>query len=285
MMQYFNKNKEKMRKIKQFCKFVKVDFSFILLFIVSFLIDDLKLYLWNVVFVILHELSHLLVSKKLGYLPKKIHLTFFGASLEGDDDFLIQDEIKIILAGPILNFFVIIFCYLMFWFKPESYIFLSDILIANWSIFLFNMLPIFPLDFGRILLVFFNKKYDRKQALLKVKKVSIFVVGFLFCVYLVSCFFVFNFTLGFVAVNLFCLTVSNTSGTSFKRQLFVDLKLKKINRGLIERVVYVEQGCENFKLYKFIDEYHYFKFVFLDKNGDVSGVLYEKELYEKDGLI
>ena len=284
-MQYFNKNEEKMRKIKQFCNFVKIDFSFILLFVVSFLIDDLKLYLWNVVFVILHELSHLVVSKKLGYLPKKIHLTFFGASLEGDDDFLIQDEIKIILAGPLFNFCVIIFCYLMFWFEPESYIFLSDILLANWSIFLFNMLPIFPLDFGRILLVIFNKKYDRKEALLKVKKVSIFVVGFLFCVYLVSCFFVLNFTLGFVAINLFCLTVSNTVGTSFKRQLFVNLKLKKINRGLIERVVYVVQGCVNFKLFKFIDEYHYFKFIFLNEQGDVVGVMYEKELYEKDGLI
>ena len=46
--------------------------------------------------------------------------------LEGNDDFLISDEIKIVLAGPLFNFFVAIFCYLCFWFEPETYIFLYD---------------------------------------------------------------------------------------------------------------------------------------------------------------
>ena len=79
--------------------------------------------------------------------------------------------------------------------------------------------------------------------------------------------------------------MKSSEGTSFKRQLFVDLKLKKIKNGLIERVVYVGEHYPRFKLYKFIDEYHYFKFVFLSESGDVLFELHEKELYQLDGLI
>ena len=48
-------------------------------------------------------MSHFLVAKKLGYIPNKIRLTFFGASLEGYDDFLISDEIKIAVYAMILE--------------------------------------------------------------------------------------------------------------------------------------------------------------------------------------
>ena len=230
-------------------------------------------------------MSHFFVSKKLGYLPKKIHLTFFGASLEGDDDFLLEDEIKIVLAGPMFNLCVVILCYLSFWFEPETYIYLSDILMANWSIFLFNILPIYPLDMGRLLLVIFNKKYARKIALEKTKKVSSFIVGILFAVFLVSFFFEFNFTLGFVCVNLASLLLKTSKDTSYKRQIFASKKFARIEKGLIERTVYVRENCPHYKLYKFIDEYHYFRFVFMNKNNEQVDELTAVELYQLDGLL
>ncbi len=285
MMQYFNKNDKKLQKIADFFKVFKIDFSFLLLLCLAFLLDEMKLYFYHVIFVVLHEMSHFVVSKKLGYLPKKIHLTFFGASLEGDDDFVLDDEIKIVLAGPIFNFLVVIFCYLMFWFKPESYIFLSDILVANWSILLFNFLPIFPLDFGRFLLVVFNKKYERRDALLKVKKISSWFVCFMFCVFLISFFFSFNFTLGFVCVNLASLLMKSSTDTSYKRSLFVDKKFQKLKKGLIERNVYVDENCPNFKLYKFIDDYHFFNFIFLSKDSKEVRRISEIELYKQDNMI
>ena len=285
MKQYFNKNDKKLQKIADFFKVFKIDFSFLLLLCLAFLLDEMKLYFYHVVFVVLHEISHLVVSKKLGYLPKKIHLTFFGASLEGDDDFVLDDEIKIVLAGPIFNFLVVIFCYLMFWFEPESFIYLSDVLMANWSILLFNFLPIFPLDFGRFLLVMFNKKYERRDALLKVKKISSCFVCLMFCVFLISFFFSFNFTLGFVCVNLASLLMKTSNDTSYKRSLFVSKKFQKLTKGLIERNVYVDAECPNFKLYKFIDDYHFFNFIFLSKESKEVRRLSEIELYRQDKMI
>ena len=69
--------------------------------------EETKFYVWYILSLFLHELCHFFVAKKLGYYPKKIKLNFFGAVLEGDDDFVLKDELKIILAGPLFNFFVI----------------------------------------------------------------------------------------------------------------------------------------------------------------------------------
>lgn len=280
MLQYFNQIRQKMRKNTKFLSFIKIDFSFLLLLILALFLEEIKLYFVYVVFIILHELSHFLVAKKLGYMPEKIHLTFFGASLEGYDDFLFRDEIKIILAGPLFNFFVIVLCYLSFWFNPETYIFLYDILVANLSIFLFNMLPIYPLDMGRFLLANLSKNNMRNVAVKKVKKMSFLVVIFIFIVFLISFFFEYNFSLGFVCVNLVRLLFKSSKETSYKRQLFVSRKLKFLSKGLFERTVYVKDTSKLFELFKFIDDSHYFKFVFLDSQGNKTKEMSEIEVYK-----
>lgn len=285
MIHYFNKNRQKLRKIFKKLSFIKLDFSFLILFVLAIFLDEIKVYFMYVVFIILHEISHFFVAKKLGYLPEKIHLTFFGASLEGYDDFLFSDEIKIVFAGPVFNFLVIIVCYLSFWFEPETYNFLNDILIVNWSILLFNILPIFPLDMGRILLAFYSKNNMRNDAILKVKKLSFLIIIFMFILFLLSFFFDYNFSFGFVCVNLFRLLFSSVSETSYKRQLFVYRKLKFMKKGLFERKVYIWENAKLFELFKFIDDSHYFKFVFVDSKGKSVNEISEIELYQKCELI
>lgn len=279
MSQYFNKIKQKVRKNVSVLSFVKIDISFFLLLILALFLEEIKLYFIYVLFIILHELSHFFVAKKLGYLPQKIHFTFFGASLEGYDDFLFSDEIKIIIAGPLFNFLVIVFCYLCFWFNPESYIFLNDILTANLSIFLFNILPIYPLDCGRFILANLSKKHLRNVAVEKVKRLSFLIVFFLFILFLMSFFFEYNFSFGFVCVNLTRLLFKTTEETSYKRQLFVSRKFKILKKGLFERTVYVNEKTRLFELFKFIDDSHYFKFVFIDEFGNVRSKMSEIELY------
>lgn len=285
MKQYFNKISEKMRKNVKILSFVKIDISFLLLLFLAVVLEEVKLYFIYVIFIILHELSHFFVAKKLGYLPQKIHLTFFGASLEGYDDFLFHDEMKIIIAGPFFNFCVIVFCYLCFWFRPESFIFLNDILVANLSIFLFNILPIYPLDMGRFILAKLSKKHLRNDAVKKVKKYSLFVILFLFFVFLLSFFFEYNFSFGFVCVNLVRLLFKSGKETSYKRQLFVSRKLKFLKKGLFERAVYVPEKTKLFELFKFIDDTHYFRFIFLDDLGTKVKEMSEVEIYKACDFI
>lgn len=285
MKPYFNHFVEKMRKIKKCGIFLKLDFSFVLMFFLACFLNEQRVYLLFVLFICLHEMSHFLVAKKLGYCASRIRLNFFGASLEGLDDFSLDDEIKIVLAGPLLNFFVVILCYLSFWFYPESYHYLNEILLVNWSIFLFNFLPIFPLDFGRILLAVFSKKRMRKDALKIVKNVSIISIIFLFLIYLISFFFELNFSLGFVCVNLMILHCKSAKDTSFKRAIFIYRKFKLLSKGLIERNIYLNCKTNLSSVFKYIDDYHFVNFIFLD---DSLNYVYEKselDIYKDMGFL
>lgn len=274
-----------MRYFAEKCSFVKVDFSFVFIFVLAIFLEEVWLYFMFVVFGLLHELAHYFVAKKLGYLAKNIRLNFFGASLEGCDDFALSDEIKIILAGPLFNLFVVILCYLSFWFYPESYNFLYEVLIANWSLFLFNFLPVFPLDLGRILLAVFSIKLKRIDAIKRVRKLSLIFIILLFGLFLTSFFFEFNFSLGFVAVNLASLLFSSSEDTSYKRSMFAEKKLKLLRKGLIERKIYVEDGTPYFKLFKFIDDYHFLSFVFVDSDMREVEILSETDFYKLQGLM
>ena len=281
----FNKIDEKLRKIVKNLSFFKVDFSFGLLFVLALFLDSIKVYFIYIVFLFFHELCHFFVAKKFGYMPEKVHLSFFGASLEGYDDFNFYDEIKIVLAGPVFNLFVVVICYVLFWLFPEISVVFNDILYVNLSILLFNILPIYPLDMGRFLLAKFSKSSKRSIALKKVKIISMWFIFILFGLFLFSFFFKFNFSLGFVCLNLMFLLFSTSKSTSYKRQFFVQRKLEKLSTGLFEKTIYVSEMLEHFKLFKFIDNTHYFKFVFLNRCGDKVREISEIELYRENNLI
>lgn len=272
-------------KVRGLFSFVKVDYSFILLLILFFLLDSIKVYFFYVVFIILHELMHMWIAKRLGYLPEKLRLTMFGASLEGFDDFLPVDEIKIVLAGPLFNLFIIVCCYLSFWFYPESFEFLNDILVVNQSILFFNLIPIFPLDAGRLLLCFASLKRGRANGLKFVKRVSMFFVLLFFVLSMISFFFIFNFALGFVAVNLCVLLFESSKGTSFKREIVFRKKLARLDKGIKQRVIYVKLGYPQALLLKFIDGEHYFRFIFVDENFCEMNCIDEYQLMLKLGFI
>lgn len=284
MILNFNKKIKKMQKNKILKKRFVIDWSFILILLLAFFLEEIRFYFYYIISLILHEFCHCFAAKKLGYYSKSIRLNFFGAVLEGDDDFVLGDELKIIFAGPIFNFCVLICCYLSFWFEPETYIFLYDILVANWAILLFNLLPIFPLDFGRIILNLLTKKYHRLKALYISRNISFFFICMLFFIFLLSYFFEFNFSLGLTSINLMCLLFSNSEDTSYKRQLFIDRKFKLLKRGLFERTIYLNAEVKNYSLFKFIDDNHFTRFIFIDKKYNQVKELSEIDFYKEIGF-
>jgi Zn-dependent protease/CBS domain-containing protein len=108
--------------------------------------------------VLLHELSHSLVSLKLGMPVKSITLFIFGgiAQIEQEPDEPMK-ELKMAIAGPGMSIFLFgLFFLLSIIFKnfgaPEAAVvslgYLSTI---NLSLAIFNLVPAFPLDGGRVL--------------------------------------------------------------------------------------------------------------------------------------
>lgn len=122
--------------------------------------------------VMLHEFAHARVAKKLGYALNEIKLMPYGASLCGSVDMSPKHEILIAAAGPIVNLVLGLVFAAMWWIVPSSYAFTQVFCVCNMYIGIFNMLPVYPLDGGRITLALLSCRLDRKKAYLAMRIMS-----------------------------------------------------------------------------------------------------------------
>jgi len=110
--------------------------------------------------IMLHELGHSLVAQRLGMQVKSITLLPIGgvAALKGFPEKPWQ-EIVITLAGPMVNLLIVVLL-LPFTGVPRQLFFLSipynlpsflqTLVAANLTLFVFNFIPAFPMDGGRL---------------------------------------------------------------------------------------------------------------------------------------
>lgn len=122
--------------------------------------------------VLLHELSHSLVSIGLGIDVKKISLFIFGgvAQIEKEPDEPIK-ELKIAIAGPLMSVAIavtsLVAVILLDSFGAPDIVTVPLVYISNVNFVLaiFNMVPAFPLDGGRVLrAIIWKTKGDLESA-------------------------------------------------------------------------------------------------------------------------
>ncbi|MCU4926143.1 CBS domain-containing protein [Halobacteria archaeon AArc-dxtr1] len=118
--------------------------------------------------VLLHELGHSVTAQRYGFPIDSITLWLLGgiaALSEMPDDW--RQEFNIALAGPIVSVLVGVGSYVLFLLTPESIdgarFVLGYLAVLNVALAIFNMLPAFPMDGGRILraLLARNRPYAR----------------------------------------------------------------------------------------------------------------------------
>ena len=128
--------------------------------------------------VILHEYGHALTAKNYGVYTKDIIISPIGglARLESMPDKAIQ-EFFIALAGPIVNLIIGLFLAAILYFTTGRMIpeisdfkfdepieFIRYIIWMNFALFLFNLIPAFPMDGGRILRSLLSIKLGKVRA-------------------------------------------------------------------------------------------------------------------------
>lgn len=133
-------------------------FIFVLIFLVT---NQIKIYGILMLFALIHELGHMLVGILLGFKPTKLEIMPYGVSVGFEikcEDYnkkvkranmLAVKKLIIALAGPITNFIItVIFLIInknLFGIERNLVIY-SNILIG-----MFNLIPIYPLDGGRVI--------------------------------------------------------------------------------------------------------------------------------------
>lgn len=99
--------------------------------------------------VLIHEMSHVYTSEKLGYKTFGIKLDVLFGLAKIQSDITPKDNIKIVVAGPLSNLALFLIGLLLYDITPYSEFF-STLSMINLLMFFVNILPIFPLDGGRI---------------------------------------------------------------------------------------------------------------------------------------
>ncbi len=120
--------------------------------------------------VLLHELGHAMAARQFGIATRDITLLPIGgvASLERIPRKPLQ-ELWIAVAGPLVNVAIATVIFLGLSFSPISVLpaaghFLGQLGLVNVVLVLFNMIPAFPMDGGRVLRSFLAMFMDYVQA-------------------------------------------------------------------------------------------------------------------------
>lgn len=156
-----------------------------------------------VIFSLLHEFTHERVAKLLKYNPEKISFGLFGGVLHIRQGFINpRDELLIHLSGPFLNLIAASILYLGYLYLP--YHWLEQIIIANIVLAIFNLMPFYPLDGGKIIGLFlslflgYGKSYRISRLFSKILSLSLFILG----IYLLQ-YNVLNLLISVLAINLY----------------------------------------------------------------------------------
>ena len=146
------------------CRIKGVDFSinnwFIALIGVYFVAGVLDKGLVAFVVVLMHELSHALVARRLNFEVSSVELLPFGGVARMSNKLPLepQKEIKVAAAGPLTNlalvFVAIGFGHYGIWHDVLGAFFIQ----CNIILFLFNLLPGLPLDGGRVLRAYLARR-------------------------------------------------------------------------------------------------------------------------------
>lgn len=145
---------------------IKLDFK-IFLFIFLFLVmRKIEIYAMLMIFGLIHEIGHLISGLSLGMKTDKVEILPYGFKLAlkiNYDDYnnkikngtlLSLKKIIIYICGPLIN---IIIAIIMTITKFEISEFLrQEIVYCNIFIAIFNLLPIYPLDGGKIVFEFLH---------------------------------------------------------------------------------------------------------------------------------
>ena len=153
---------------------IKIDLKIFLFAIIFWFTKQIEIYMLFMILALIHECGHLICGLCLGLKPGNIKITPVGIQILFKN--YIQDyntkiqkgnevcikKIAIAFAGPLVNIFIAIIAFFM----PQNIAISKETLIyTNLMLTIFNLLPIYPLDGGRILKEIVTIKKRKKKGI------------------------------------------------------------------------------------------------------------------------
>lgn len=126
----------------------------LIVFIIIALLTGTFIHLFIIFIIILwHELGHFLMAKYFNWQVDSVVLWVFGGVMKTDEHGTthLYEDILVTIAGPIQHLFIFLLLIGLQTFEFVSPALIQTIHFYNFVILLFNLLPIYPLDGGKLL--------------------------------------------------------------------------------------------------------------------------------------
>lgn len=206
-------------------------FIFIAIFILT---KQIEIYSLLMIFAILHELGHMIAGIILGFKVDTIEIMPFGLSVsfEGKVEYynkkikkaskLTLKKLLIAIAGPCVN---VIFAILFLSFPLSIFnIEAQTIVYANILIAIFNLLPIYPLDGGRIIKYIIHIICGKKDAFYYINNISYISVVILTAISSIAILYLKNIAIVIILAYLWYLVISENKKYKSKELIYTRLK-------------------------------------------------------------
>lgn len=194
---------------------IRIDLKIIIFLILFYLTNQIRIYLIILFFCIIHELGHLFTGLALKLKPENIEIMPYGLSVKlktnpkdvnkkiGKGNILEVKKIIIALAGPIVSLALsIIFLYI-----DPIFITKQDAVYSNILILLFNLIPLYPLDGGRIIKGILHIKYGNKFSKKFVYIMSNMIMIILSFIFSIAVFYFQNIAYFLICILLWIITL------------------------------------------------------------------------------
>lgn len=245
--------------------------------------------------VFIHELGHAVAATFFSWRIKKITLLPFGGVVEIDEQSNrpIREEFFVIIFGPLQHVILISAAFFLLMAGLLTEEMFSLFVKYNLMILIFNLFPIWPLDGGKLLLLFLSLKRPFLRAYEQTLIISaIFLSGFVLFSSLVA-----PFQLNIWLVAAF-LSLSLLKGWRQRRYTFLQFlieryygqsigftSLRRVKTSKNERILNVlEQFYRGYK-HLIVIEMHNNEVLSLDENELLHASFSEKQLLKKIGDI
>ena len=199
---------------------IKINLQIFLFIIVFMITHQIEIYAWIMLFAFIHELGHMIAGLILRLKPETLSVMPFGISIRFktyEYKKLIKiKKILIAIAGPVTNLVIcIVASILHINDETKQLIIYSNILIA-----LFNLIPLYPLDGGRILKGIIMLKHEEIKADKIVNKISNILIIFLTAITSIGILYLKNLSIVFVLIYLWIIVINENKKYNLKRKLY-----------------------------------------------------------------